>query len=224
MTNLAHRLKDARASKKLTQGRVAEFIGVAQSTYAHWERGRGMPTPQQIEELAKLLSSNPEWIMFGKNPREQPRLPKASFITEGDEAPIPVYRTPVSAGPGTELVDQTNEPEYYFQASQTWLREWTTTHPKHLGFIRVSGSSMEPNIYDGELVLVDFSCRRFDGDGIYVLRSVGDVLQLKRVIFQYGSGGYVVRNDNHKYPAFKVGPDGIEIWAKALVIVGRKLD
>lgn len=137
---------------------------------------------------------------------------------------IPVYSTPVSAGPGTELVDQSNEPAFYFSATEVWLREWTSTPLEFLGFIRVSGSSMEPSIYDGELVLVDFSCRRFDGDAIYVLRSVGDVLQLKRVIFQYDTGGYEVRNDNLKYPAFKVGAGGIEIWAKALCIVGRKLD
>lgn len=196
----------------LTANQWGVKANVSPSTITRFLKGDGESVPS-FKTLYNLAVAANASLPGGSG--EQP---------PGSEIHIPVYRTPVSAGPGTELVDQSNEPEYYFQASQTWLREWTTTHPKHLGFIRVSGSSMEPNIYDGELVLVDFSCRRFDGDGIYVLRSVGDVLQLKRVIYQYDSGGYQVRNDNPKYPAFKVDHDGIEIWAKALIIVGRKLD
>lgn len=197
----------------LTANQWGVKANVSPSTITRFLKGDGesVPSFKTLYNLARAANVSLPGVSVGDHP-------------PGTEINIPVYRTPVSAGPGTELVDQSNEPEYFFQASANWLKEWTPTHPNHLGFIRVSGSSMEPNIYDGELVLVDFSCRRFDGDGIYVLRSVGDVLQLKRVIYQYDSGGYEVRNDNAKYPAFKVGPEGIEIWAKALIIVGRKLD
>lgn len=151
-------------------------------------------------------------------------LPGAKEGKAETEILIPVYSTPVSAPPGQVTVDQSNEPEYYFQISEKWLREWTSAAVKDLGFMKGNGAVNEPTIYHGELVLVDFSCRKFVDDGMYVLRTVGDILQLKRVIYQHDTGGYEVRTDNLRYGSFKVDADKIDVWGKALTVVGRKLD
>lgn len=140
----------------------------------------------------------------------------------GSKIYLPIYNSPVSAPPGVKSVEQDNKPEYYFQASEKWLREWTNAPIKDIGFMKGNGSVNEPTIYHGELVLVDFSCRKFLGDGIYVLKTVGDILQLKRVIHQHD--GYEVRTDNLRYPGFKVEHNQLNVWGKALTVVGRKLD
>jgi transcriptional regulator with XRE-family HTH domain len=49
------RLCEARISSGISQTQLAEKIGVSQSGYAAWERGRSSPSPAQIETLAQLL-------------------------------------------------------------------------------------------------------------------------------------------------------------------------
>lgn len=223
MSGFANRLKEARAKSDLTQGRIAEKLGIAQSTYAHWERGRGVPTPDQIELLAKIMSTMPEWLMFGRDVS----APESLSIQSNNHSiiPIPVYNNPVSAPPGALAIEHNNKPDYYFQVSEKWLRDWTGAHLSDVGFMKGNGAVNEPTIYHGELVLVDFSCRKFVDDGMYVLRTVGDILQLKRVIYQHGDGnGYEVRTDNLRYGSFKVDLGGIDVWGKALTVVGRRVD
>lgn len=221
MTALAKRLKDSRLKSGLTQGRVAEKLGIAQSTYAHWERGRGVPTPEQVELLAQIMATFPEWVMFGKHPADSNAHP---LQQDSSVVPIPVYNSPVSAPPKSKSVEHSNKPDYHFQTSEKWLREWTNAAITDLGFMKGNGAVNEPTIYHGELVLIDFSCRKFVDDGMYVLKTVGDILQLKRVIYQHDSGGYEVRTDNLRYGSFKVDADKIDVWGKALTVVGRKLD
>lgn len=154
-------------------------------------------------------------------------LPGADFSEVPDSInsiKLPVWRNPIRVEVGSVSVEEGNDPDYLFNASETWVRQWTPTHYKQLGFMVGSGAPMEPTIYDGELVLVDFSCRKYDGDGVYALHTVGDVLQLKRVIYQHDTGGYEVRTDNLRYPGFKVKPDQVDVWGKALFVVGRKID
>ena len=54
-TPFGQRLHEARLESGLSQVSAAEEIGVSQSGYAAWERGRSSPSPEQIERLAGLF-------------------------------------------------------------------------------------------------------------------------------------------------------------------------
>lgn len=213
MEQFGSRLAEARSRKGISQAVLARILDVATSTIGQYETGARNPGLDTIEQLAAALDVTPEWLAFNYDSQ----LPS-------EEVSVPVYNTPISAGPGTELVDQSNEPAFFFRATKEMVREWTRVTPDKLGIFRVDGISMQPSIFDGELVLVDLSHKSFTGDGVYLLRSVGDILQFKRVLQRYGTNGYTVRNDNPNFPAFEVDAGGIEVWGKALRVIGRKLD
>ena len=63
------RLYEARINSGIPQVQVAEKLGVSQSGYAAWERGRSSPSPEQIEQLAKLFAVSIA-SLFGKERRK----------------------------------------------------------------------------------------------------------------------------------------------------------
>lgn len=48
-------LKNVRARSGMTQLQVAELLGVTQPTYAEYESGRGSPSLDLVEKLAKAF-------------------------------------------------------------------------------------------------------------------------------------------------------------------------
>ncbi len=56
MNKIAETLRDARKSKRLTQAKVSESVGMSLSYYAGVEHGRYNPSLKFMAKLAKLLN------------------------------------------------------------------------------------------------------------------------------------------------------------------------
>lgn len=56
MTAFAERLKTLRESRKLTQARLAELIGVNSRAYNRWERGNFIPQLDTLVKIADVLN------------------------------------------------------------------------------------------------------------------------------------------------------------------------
>ena len=56
MNGLEKRLKALRKAKKMTQGQVADALGLQRSTYTKYETGRSEPTLNTVCKLAALFS------------------------------------------------------------------------------------------------------------------------------------------------------------------------
>lgn len=59
------KLKELREKKKLSQYKVAEILGVAQSTVAMWESGTNIPTADKLPRIAEVLGCSIDEL-FGK--------------------------------------------------------------------------------------------------------------------------------------------------------------
>lgn len=73
---LGDRLRRARSAAGLTQAEVAERVGVAQETYAGWERNRSRPAAGQVRPLARALQVDRQDLAVAVDaarPVEQPR-------------------------------------------------------------------------------------------------------------------------------------------------------
>ena len=80
------------------------------------------------------------------------------------------------------------------------------------GIVRVRGSSMEPGLVDGDLIVVDLAARAPTARGaIYVIRTDGTTM-VKRVR-RDALGGLVAESDN---PAAAPVPTGVEIVGKVV--------
>ncbi|OXM13108.1 helix-turn-helix domain-containing protein [Paenibacillus herberti] len=59
----AKRLKALRKKRKLTMQEVADFVGVAKSTYAGYESGYRQPTLESIQTIARRLNTTSDYLL-----------------------------------------------------------------------------------------------------------------------------------------------------------------
>lgn len=69
MSSIAERLKEARKSKGITQGALAEMIGVSRGVIQNIEYGNTSPSKIVTQAICNALQINEDWLITGKEPR-----------------------------------------------------------------------------------------------------------------------------------------------------------
>lgn len=132
---LAKNLSELMHKKGIDQNRLADDIGVSQSTISNWLQQKKYPRIDKIEILAKY---------FG--------VPK-SKLTETKESlqAIPAIKVPVVSkiSAGLPLYDDSNIIEY------SHVPAHVNRKGRELFYLRVSGDSMNKEFSDGDLVLIE---------------------------------------------------------------------
>ena len=59
----AERLKELRKQAHLTQVELAKRLGIGQSSYADWERGKKNPTQENLIRLAQTLNVSVDYLV-----------------------------------------------------------------------------------------------------------------------------------------------------------------
>lgn len=59
---IAQRRKD----KKLTQAKLASYLGISDRTISKWERGKGLPDPMYMLELCQILDISVNELLTGE--------------------------------------------------------------------------------------------------------------------------------------------------------------
>lgn len=74
MTNFAHRLRDLRSTRKLTQTRLAELLHVSPRVYSRWETGDVTPHFDTIVRIAELLEVSLDEIAGRTEAQSPPKI------------------------------------------------------------------------------------------------------------------------------------------------------
>ena len=77
---VAQRLKAARQACKLTQGQVAEILGIDRSAYTYYETGKTSPSLTNLLRLASVFEVDVAWLL-GENKSEE----HSHFLSAGDD-------------------------------------------------------------------------------------------------------------------------------------------
>ena len=59
----AERLKELRKQAHLTQVELAKRLGIGQSSYADWERGKKKPTQDNLVKIAQVLNVSIDYLV-----------------------------------------------------------------------------------------------------------------------------------------------------------------
>jgi phage repressor protein C with HTH and peptisase S24 domain len=221
--SIGARIAEARRIAGLTQKKLAELLGTAQSTVSAWESDKNQPSVEGFEQLAALFKTDPAALAFGDTARNVPAVPlkRPASIQLGDDefVPVPSYDIRAAAGHGAVNFDE--QPQHFLLYRREWLRSVSASSIDDLAVLRVSGDSMQPTLQDGDTVLVDKSIRRVGRDGLYIIRS-GDELQVKRVAAHPQTGALTVKSDNPAYPSYDgIAPDAIAVLARVIWMARR---
>jgi len=159
------RLRDLLRRNDLTLRAASLAIG-RNRTYLHQYVDRGIPAVlgyRDSETLAGMLGCDPSELRHETAPKRRPmkrkRPPRARAGLPGAPvAVIPEVTVEVSAGAGTfaeELVSETA----LWQWPENMIRHEAGSAPENLRILRVRGNSMEPELRDGDRIVVDVSRR-----------------------------------------------------------------
>lgn len=145
------KLKIARKEAKITQVELAEKLNVTQGTVANWERGVREPDIETVQRIATALNIKIE-MLFSDLPRSNNRFRSANSAKMETAPFYPDQMTPIPVI-GKVAAGYTCLAEQHIEG-YALVDPDSLTDGYDYFWLRVTGDSMEPDIREGDLVLV----------------------------------------------------------------------
>lgn len=123
-------LKELRKAHKINQQALASYMGVARSTISMWESGASQPDNAALQRLAAYFHVSIDYLL--------------GFLEEGRGVKVPVLGN-VAAGIPIEVVENIID----YEEISTDLAA-----TGEFFALQIHGTSMEPRIMDGDVVIV----------------------------------------------------------------------
>ncbi len=203
MKTLSSRIAHYRALAGMSQGQLATACGWAsQSRIGNYETGTREPKIEDINKIANALSIKPEQLLLSHSSQV---AGEAKTPNSDDYALIRQYSASGECGNGF-LNDHVE-----ISSGLAFKRDWLArigVKPESLAVIYASGDSMEPYIFDGDVVLFDTTDSQPKHGQVYVIRRPDYSVSIKRLVQQL-SGSWLITSDNHNYKDEIVGLDTI---------------
>lgn len=209
--SLSERIRSSRIDAGLTQQELGKQCGVSRAAVALWENGDTKSLKvDSLLKASKALRKSFVWLADGKGPEDG----KTSDVYEE----IPMVESFYHGGDGDGMERQ-DDPAFLKTLSfrRDWL-EYVGLDPEFLKVAMVHGKSMEPELREADVILVDKRENKLEGvenGAIYALTVNGAPL-VKHVYVQE-LGGVVLESVNKSFKDIEI-PKG-EITA--LEVVGR---
>jgi phage repressor protein C with HTH and peptisase S24 domain len=185
-----------------SQSELANLLQVNRSAITQAKRNGEVPK-RWIWQLTEHLEISKEWLESGQGSIRQ---------DSGGFATIPKVRARLCAGAGS-FEDQ-NSVAGYYSFRRDWLR--TMGSPEAMVLMDLMGDSMEPELKEGDTVLIDQNQQEILAGGIYAL-GVEDTIMVKRV--EKHPKKLVLLSTNQRYSAVILQGEEIE----AVRCIGRVL-
>lgn len=224
-SGVSERLRYLISIKDMTIQGFADFIGVPKGTLEKYINGPRLPKTEFLSMLYSQMGVSAHWLLDGIEPmyladigkleahgvvplREGPYRGPKHLSNEGDERVngdfISIQRFDVDASAGDGALAETEIGTGHYAFNRSWL-ERRGLQPDNLAVIAVRGDSMEPELYDKDLILLDQTQKEpRDGD-MYVVRHSNELF-VKR-IQKVPGGQLALRSTNHFYESIRITPD-----------------
>lgn len=212
----------AEATSIESQQDLATALGVNRSAITQAKRRDAIPQ-KWILALSRQFGVNPDWLEFGKGAIRRAKadgvssVAPASTISEQKTmvetpaiATVPKVYARLCAGGGSFDVEAAVVEEHIFR--QDWLAR--KGRPGSMVLMDVFGNSMEPEIREGDMVLVDQSQRDLFAGSIYAV-GFEDAVMVKRL--ERKMGEIVLHSDNPDYSSIHIQGDELENFR----VIGR---
>lgn len=230
MSNLPSRLKQIRTELGLSLEQIAEEliskgVKITSRTIYAYESTERPPALPYLQALIDYYEVNPEWLLSNRGEMFYSEVSKKSApanIDISNMAFIPLLDMTASAGYGSLINDDNVSTKEYISFTRTWLSKLTSTNEKYLLGYTVKGDSMQGDINDGDIIIVNTQYNNLSTDGTFAV-NIDDQMYVK--ILQRMPGNKVqVISKNTKYAPFTVdlNTDYFKIIGKVIWSGGEK--
>lgn len=177
-----------------TQADLARELEVGRAAISLAKRKDQIP-PRWILEISGRYGLNPVWLEKGLGEATFGAPPEAEEFER-----IPKVEARLSAGGGS--FETAGQVEGYYSFRKEWINRKGS--PKNMVLMQVVGNSMEPEIHEGDMVLIDQSKVDVYAGGIYAV-GVEDTVMVKRI--EKLPGQLVLISDNQDYSPIHLSGD-----------------
>ena len=192
-----------RKEANMTQQELASKLYVSQQAVGKWERGEATPNPETIVAMSKIFGVSADTILGESAP---------PLSTGGTWVPV---LGDVAAGIPIEAVENIVDYEEIDTAM--------AANGKYYG-LRIKGSSMEPRIREGDVVIVRQQEDADTGDTAVVLVN-GESATVKRIKKEPDGGLWLLPNnpayDPQHYSPAEVADKPVRIIGKVVELRGK---
>ncbi len=231
-SSLGNRLKELRKGRGLTKAEAATKIGIKYGTFQRYEYG-GRPSSRNIDKIVSYYGCSKAWLLTGEGEpfpgsREayvsaSEERPDKGYVVLNEEAEksqfvyVPQLDGRISAGNGAP-------PQEAVKTQLAFRKDWLLRkgNPANMALIKISGDSMEPLLYDGDLVLIDRSRNYLAPEGGIYAIALDDAIMIKRLLADATRKIRII-SDNRNYPEIPADADQVKINGK-VIWFGRELE
>lgn len=211
--DLAFQARLRQAIGPRSKNSVAKAAGLSEGLLRGYLTGM-QPGGDKLIRLASVLAVSLEWLATGNGPAPALASADSAFLS-ADLVQVPLYPVELGAGPG-RTVWPAGDPIGRYPLPTATLRASGLPLQAMAGFT-VRGTSMEPQIRDGEIAILDLSRTVLppDAHGTYGIR-LDDELSLKRL--RWVDGDLEISSVNAgEFPPRRLAPHE----AERLQVIGR---
>jgi phage repressor protein C with HTH and peptisase S24 domain len=181
-----------------SQMELAKILGVNRSSITQAKK-KGIVPSKWVLILFKHYALNPAWLEKGDGPIFLKQAEHCDI--EQEYRFVPKVRARLCAGSGSFETDPGVKDGYFFQ--NKWIKQKGS--PEDMVLMDIFGNSMEPELKNGDTVLVDCSQKDILAGLLYAV-GIEDTIMVKRI--EKHPGKLILRNDNRGYaPVIVEGED-----------------
>lgn len=192
---IGDRLKLLRGSA--SRETFANMLGIHPQSLYRYEQGIHKVDISVVASACEKLGVSSDWLIFGKKsstPTEGTDLASLTKCTcDVDLVMIPMVEARLSAGTGSLQVNGDVERSYAFRSDFLHRKG----NPTNMVMMRVEGDSMQPEIMNNDVVLLDQSKKEIRTGRIFAV-GFEDAIYLKRI--DKLPGKLVLKSINPDYP------------------------
>lgn len=213
------RLTERLEASDLSQTELARRVGVTQGTVAKLANGLSSGS-KHIALIAQELGTTAAYLT---GQTDDPKigatlLPTAAQISEQLDL-VQVNEIDLRFGMGGGAYFDAPIKAEAMSFSKAWLAHFTSASPDNLFFAKGIGDSMQPTIYDGDIVLIDRSQKQpMMGDQIWAITQYGHGM-IKRL--RPTENGYKILSDNQSVPPDTAMDGSMDIIGRVIAVVRR---
>jgi phage repressor protein C with HTH and peptisase S24 domain len=192
-----------------SQTELADALKINRSAITQARKKNSIPA-KWILQLYRTFGLNPDWLESGSGPTFlKQTTPKDSIFKN-----VPKVKARLSAGGGSFEIGSEIKGYYGFR------KDWLTTkgNMNKMVLMDIFGNSMEPEIKDGDTVLIDESQKDILAGAVYAV-GIDDTIMVKRL--EKHPNKLVLHSDNREYsPIYLQGSEinSIRIIGKVIWI------
>jgi phage repressor protein C with HTH and peptisase S24 domain len=202
-----------------SQADIAEKLNMSRGTFNNMLKGRRGTNEEIRRAISKIIGIDYDEII-----READRivtaggaqsLVQSEYQPQPDFTLVPKYRAKLSGGHGS--LENSDQIETNLAFRTTFVRK--KGNPDKMALFEITGDSMEPFLYDGDVVLVDLAqnepAQIVDGKA-YAFRE-DQTIKVKRLSIQ-GTALIASSENTHKYPPYKVDEGMFSLIGRVLLV------